>query len=47
MWSFVEEEEEEEEEGEEDGVMGFLVEGGRSSVLRSVEKREKWKLEMI
>lgn len=46
-WSFVkEEEEEEEEEGEEDGVMGFPVEGGRSSVSRSVEKREKWKLEM-
>ncbi|CAH2066610.1 unnamed protein product [Thlaspi arvense] len=53
-WSFVEEEsgkrcsgeDEEEEEEEEDGFMRFPVEGGRSSVSRSAEKREQWKLEM-
>lgn len=27
--------------------MGFPVEGGRSNVSRSEEKREQWKLEMI
>ncbi|CAN8235703.1 unnamed protein product [Cochlearia groenlandica] len=54
-WSFVEEEsetrcnedEEEEEEEDEDGFMRFPVEGGRSNVSRSVEKREQWKLEMM
>ncbi|AEE35094.1 Ran BP2/NZF zinc finger-like superfamily protein [Arabidopsis thaliana] len=49
-WSFVEEESVKrcngEEEEEEDGFMGFPVEGGRSNVSKSAEKREQWKLEM-
>ncbi|XP_010427849.1 PREDICTED: zinc finger protein VAR3, chloroplastic-like [Camelina sativa] len=50
-WSFVEEDSEEhcngEKEEEGDGFMGFPVEGGRSNVSRSAEKREQWKLEMM
>ncbi|XP_024012574.1 zinc finger protein VAR3, chloroplastic [Eutrema salsugineum] len=49
-WNFVEEESGKrfnvDEEEEEDGFMRFPVEGGRSSVSRSAEKREQWKLEM-
>lgn len=42
--SFVEEEGEQKEE--EDGFMRFPVEGGRSNISKSAEKREQWKLEM-